>query len=194
MEKNKRILSEMWHLRCLRCNVERILAVPPEILHTKRDELALLSFPFNHQNQLDKPSLIYCVTWLCKLSPCPMTCFAESKLVNVTNYNPKLSKWTEDFYIVMRIFFLKCLLDLWKAKIVVAPVFQPWFFFWNAGVRTDLDLPRIWTTLNRFGPPLTDLDPPYQTFLLSIMCIQAVCALRLRCIVVASFLKWRLKP
>ena len=26
-----------------------------------------LDIPYDHQNQLDKPSLIYCVTWLCKL-------------------------------------------------------------------------------------------------------------------------------
>ena len=64
---------------------EKILAVSPGIWHTKRDELALLSIPFNHQNQLEKPSLIYCVTWLCKLFPCPMTCSAKSKLVNATN-------------------------------------------------------------------------------------------------------------
>ena len=48
------------------------------------------------------------------------------------------------------------------------------FLSWNAGVTADLDASRIWTP----GPnPLADMDPlrrfgpPYQTFLLSILCI-----------------------
>ena len=48
------------------------------------------------------------------------------------------------------------------------------FLSWNAGVTADLDPSRIWTP----GPnPLADMDPlrrfgpPYQTFLLSILCI-----------------------
>ena len=50
-----------------RIHSERILAVSLEILHTERDELALLStnlfpFLFDHQNQLDEPSMMYCVT------------------------------------------------------------------------------------------------------------------------------------
>ena len=48
------------------------------------------TFPCDHQNQLDKPSLTYCVTWLCKLFSLSYDLFRgfyklESKLVNVTN-------------------------------------------------------------------------------------------------------------
>ena len=85
-----------------------------EILYTEPDELALLfyifvivmndvklfepqrfwatnsTFPCDHQNQLDKPSLTYCVTWLCKLFSLSYDLFRrfyelEPKLVNVTN-------------------------------------------------------------------------------------------------------------
>ena len=48
------------------------------------------TFPCDHQNQLDKPSLMYCVTWLCKLFSLSYDLFRrfyklEPKLVNVTN-------------------------------------------------------------------------------------------------------------
>ena len=128
---------------------QTILAVSPEIYYTEPNELALLSanlflslmmlcsyrpqrfwatnstFPCDHQNQLDKPSLMYCVTWLCKLFSLSYDLFRrfyelEPKLVNVTNWNRKLFKWTEEFYILMRILSFKCLLDSWKAKIGVA--------------------------------------------------------------------------
>ena len=63
---------------------ERILAVSPEILHTERDELA--SF-----------QQMCCVT--CRaIFPCHMTYIAEPKLVNVTNWNRRLLKWTEEFF------------------------------------------------------------------------------------------------
>ena len=50
------------------------------------------TFPCDHQNQLDKPSLIYCVTWLCKFFPLPYGLFRgfyklKPKLVSVTNKN-----------------------------------------------------------------------------------------------------------
>ena len=59
-------------------------------------------------DQLDKPGLIYCVTWLCKFSPLPFGLFREfyklkPKLVGITNKNRNLLKWTEEFYILVRI-------------------------------------------------------------------------------------------
>ena len=83
------------------------------------------TFHRDYQNQLDKPSLIYCVTWLCKLFSLSYDLFRrfyklEPKLVNVTNENRELFKWTEEFYILMRILSFKFLLDSWKAKIGMA--------------------------------------------------------------------------
>ena len=49
----------------------------------------------------------------------------EPKLVNVTNKNRKLFKWTEKFYILMGILSFKCLLDSWKVKIGVALGISP---------------------------------------------------------------------
>ena len=50
-----------------------------------------------------------------------MTYIAEPKLVNVTNWNRRLLKWTEEFFaFYWKSYLLKCLLDSWKAKIVVA--------------------------------------------------------------------------
>ena len=48
------------------------------------------TLPCDHQNQLDKPSMIYCVTWLCKFFPLPYGLFRgfyklKPKLVSVTN-------------------------------------------------------------------------------------------------------------
>ena len=43
------------------------------------------------------------------------------------------------------------------------------FLSWNAGVTADLD-PRS-KSASGCGPPFADLDPSYQTFLLSILCI-----------------------
>ena len=71
-------------------HIQRILAVPPEILHTERDELALLS-----TNVLRDV--------IVQFSPCHMTYIAEPKLVNVTLWNRRLLKWTEEFYILLKI-------------------------------------------------------------------------------------------
>ena len=138
------------------------------------------TFPCDHQNQQDKPSLMCCVTWLWKLFSLSYDLFRrfyklEPKLVNVTNWNRKLFKWTEEFYILMRILtFKKVYLIHGKQRFEWLWVFKPWFLSWYAGVTANLDPPRIWTP----GPnPLADMDPPsqiwtpYQTFLLSILCI-----------------------
>ena len=66
------------------------------------------TFPRDHQNQLNKPSLMNCVMWLCKLLSLSYDLFRgfyklEAKLVNVPNYNRKLLKWTDEFYILMTI-------------------------------------------------------------------------------------------
>ena len=60
------------------------------------------------------------------------------------------------------------------------PVLKPWgnkqdlyllmILSRKTGVTEDLDLP--WSkSVSRYGPPLADLDPLYQTFLLSILYI-----------------------
>ena len=83
-----------------RIHSEGILIVSPEILHTERDELALLSaslfwwfYTVMDHYGLDRQTrhftvtvnLMCCVTWSCKFFPCHMTHIAEPKLVNVTN-------------------------------------------------------------------------------------------------------------
>ena len=80
----------MLFTKTTRIHSERILAVSPEILHTERDELALLS-----TNVLRDV--------IVQFSPCHMTYIAEPKLVNVTLWNRRLLKWTEEFYILLKI-------------------------------------------------------------------------------------------
>ena len=112
-QKQVKIGCSVYIYKTTRIRSETILAVSPKIWFTEPDELALLSanfpslmmlrsygpqrfwatnstFPCDHQNQLDKPSLIYCVTWLCKLFSLSYDLFRrfyklEPKLVNVTN-------------------------------------------------------------------------------------------------------------
>ena len=74
--------------------LEKILAVSPEILHTIRDELALLS-----TNVLRDV--------IVQFFPCYMTYIAEPKLVNVTHWNRRLLKWTEEFYILLKMLSFK---------------------------------------------------------------------------------------
>ena len=113
-QKQVKIGYRVYIYKTARIHSETILAVFPEIYYTELDELALLSanlfpslmmlcsygpqrfwatnsaFPCDHQNQLDKPGLIYCVTWLCKLISLSYDLFRgfyklDTKLVNVTN-------------------------------------------------------------------------------------------------------------
>ena len=89
-QKQVKIGCSVYIYKTTRIRSETILAVSPKIWFTEPDELALLSanfpslmmlrsygpqrfwatnstFPCHHQIQLDKPSLMYYVTWLCKL-------------------------------------------------------------------------------------------------------------------------------
>ena len=84
----------MLFTKTTRIHSERILAVSPEILHTERDELALLS-----SNVLRDV--------IVQFFPCYMTYIAEPKLVNVTHGNRRLLKWTEECYILLKILSFK---------------------------------------------------------------------------------------
>ena len=78
----------MLFTKTTRIHSERILAVSPEILHTERDELALLS-----TNVLRDV--------IVQFFPSYMTYIAEPKLVNVTHWNRRLLQWIEEFCILI---------------------------------------------------------------------------------------------
>ena len=80
----------MLFTKTTRIHSERILAVSPEILHTELDELTLLS------TNVLRDVIVQFFPWY-------MTNIAEPKLANVTHWNRTLLKWTEEFYILLKI-------------------------------------------------------------------------------------------
>ena len=86
-----------------RIHSERILAVSPEILHTERDELALLS------TNVLRDVIVQFFPWY-------MTNIAEPKLVNLTHWNRRLLKWTEEFNILLKILSFKMFTWFMKSK------------------------------------------------------------------------------
>ena len=116
-QKQVKIRNSVYIYITTRIHSERVLAVFPEVWYMERDELALLSanlfpslmmlrcngpqwfsatkstFPCDHQNQLNKPSLMHYVIWMCKFS---LVIWPVSR--NQTTLN-----------------LFKCLPDLWKA-------------------------------------------------------------------------------
>ena len=89
-QKQVKIRNSVYIYKTTRIHSERVLAVFPEFWYMERDELALLSanlfpslmmlrcngpqwlsatkstFPCDHQNQMNKPSLMHYVIWMCK--------------------------------------------------------------------------------------------------------------------------------
>ena len=109
----------------------------------------LSTFSCDHQNQLDKPSLMYCVTWLCKLF------FVIWPVSRVLQAGTKISSWNELESKVIKMdwrtlhfnenfIFKKVYLIHGMQRLEWLWVFQPWFLSWNAGTTYGV----IWSTIS----------------------------------------------